>query len=102
MMGTVSASKDKPWMLTNLIQQKFIEKLEGKTVNNPKEFMGTPEAKTALEEAQKEVEEFLGYTMEEVQKQSFIDNMMHELKWASKPLSGEEELQCDAPESIMD
>lgn len=106
-MGTVSADKGDGWVIKDLMRKKFVQKLEGKNIPNPSAFVNSAEGQQLLEEVKKEVEDFLGYTVEEAHKENLNEDMAHEIKRASRS-SGDEkmkdgiaELECDEPDSVM-
>ncbi len=98
-MGAVHVEKEH-YILRNAIRQKFIMKLEGKTIDKPLEFVQSEEGQKLLKEAQNEAETFFGYTLAEAKEEGLIEDLAHEIKWKSKK-TGEDEMTDCSPESIM-
>lgn len=99
-MGVVKLEKE-PHAIRQAMREKFLQKLDGRTIADPMAFMKTEEAQTLLKEAQGEAETFYGYTLEEAKEEDMLEDMAHEIKWKMKSLNAEDELKDCEPESIM-
>ena len=106
-MGTVSADKGDTWVIKDLMRKKFIQALEGKSIENPSAFVNSTEGQELLAEVKAEVEAFVGYSMEEAQEECLNEDIASEIKYSSRTLGDEKdkdgiaELVDDSPESIM-
>jgi hypothetical protein len=101
-MATFKADQDNTWMLKDLIRAKFMQKIDGMEISDPKAFMESSEAQKAMDEAKADAEAFLGYSLETAQEEHEKESMAREIKYALKDDSGKSEMACDSPESIMD
>lgn len=101
-MPVVKNDMDDPWKIKELMRSKLISKLEGQSIADPKVWVESEEGQKLIEETKSEVESFLGYSLEESQKNNMLESLAAEIKWASKKDDGESELACDDPSSIID
>ena len=106
-MGTVSADKSDTWVIKDMIRKKYIQALDGKTIENPSAFANSTEGKELYESIKSEVEAFVGYTIEAAQEADLTEDLAHEIEYSSRTLGDEKakdglaELNADNPEEIL-
>lgn len=106
-MGVVSTDRGDAWVIKDLMRKKYIQALEGKDIPNPSAFVNSAEGQELKATVQKEVEDFVGYTLEDSMMEDLNESLADEVKFSSRTLGDEKakdglaELEDDSPEGIM-
>ena len=96
-LGPVQCPK-KPYLWRQLFEHKVMEAFEGEKPG--KDALVSKEGKATIAGAKSETSEFLGYSLEEAEKQDTVEDLARELRY-NQERSGREEMEVDSPMEIM-